>query len=259
MVTQQYPSLAIKRTKESLYDLGKRIKQKTWQSTISPDDTWEVLNHHVSFIIPETVEKLKVGITPNLPWADMHFEERISGIPYNPPPSHIHWPFASKKNQAHLDETKKFSHTYPERFFPKFIDHEFADPPLHGIRYAYGDLNDLVELMIGDPGTRQAYLPIFFPEDTGAVNGVRVPCSLGYHFIIREGYLHMNYYIRSCDFIRHFNDDIYLACRLNLWIADRLNRSLRDELSSKIIIPGIFNMYITSLHCFFKERERLKK
>lgn len=189
----------------------------------------------------------------------MHFEERVGGIPCNPPPSHILWPFASKKNQSHLDSTKKFSHTYPERLWPKTAGGIYPNIQMNlGIRYGLGDLDDLVNLMIKDNETRQAYLPIFFPEDTGAINGVRVPCSLGYHFIIREGYLHINYYIRSCDYIRHFNDDIYLACRLNLWIADRLNKSLREQFSSKIIIPGIFNMYITSLHCFFKEKERLK-
>lgn len=203
-------------------------------------------------MIPHTIVGLKSEINPNLPWADEHFEERVSGKPLNPPPSHVHWPFASKKNQDHLNNNK-FSHTYPERFWPK----ELVEEPwqgVQGIRYNYGDLTDLVELMNKDLETRQAYLPIWFPEDTGAVAGQRVPCSLGYHFIVRENYLHMNYYIRSCDFIRHFNDDIYLACRLNHWIVNELMQLQPN----KIIKPGIFNMYITSLHCFFKEKEKLK-
>lgn len=235
------------------------MKQKTWQSKQSPDDTWELLNHHVSFMIPQSLSGLQGEIKPNLPWADMHFEERVGGIPCNPPPSHIYWPFASKKNQSHLDQTKKFSHTYPERFWPKTAGVAEPDHMQNvGIRYGLGDLDDLMNLLIKDPETRQAYLPVWFPEDTGAVNGVRVPCTLGYHFICREGYLHMNYYIRSCDFLRHFNDDIYLACRLLNYVANMM--TLKSEAVPGFgFKSGVFNMYITSLHCFFREKERLKK
>lgn len=252
MVTQQYPSIAIKRTRESLYNLGKRVEQKTTHSVSSPDDTWELLNHHVSFIIPEILQNLKVEIKPNLPWADEHFKERIGGVPLNPPPSHVNWPFSNKKNKDHIYQ-EKFSHTYPERFWPKLAGN--TDEYRRGIRYDYGDLADVINLLRIDPSTRQAYLPIWFPEDTGAVLRQRVPCTLGYHFIIREGFLHINYYIRSCDIIRHFNDDIYLACRLNSYIADCITR---ERNMPGTIRPGIFNMYITSLHCFYKEKERLK-
>src|SRR5690606_6346025 len=113
-----------------------------------------------------------------------------------------------------------FSHTYPERFWPKWAGVEdygmkLRDFTHEGIRFLYGDYNDLIEVIKKDPTTRQAYLPIWFPEDlNAAINGQRVPCTLGYHFIIRRGYLHINYFIRSCDIIRHFKNDIYLACRL---------------------------------------------
>jgi hypothetical protein len=62
--------------------------------------------------------------------------------------------------------------------------------------------------MVREPFTRQAFLPIWYPEDTGSVHGERVPCTIGYHFIRRGDWVHVVYYIRSCDFFRHFRDDI---------------------------------------------------
>jgi thymidylate synthase len=122
-------------------------------------------------------------------------------------------------------------------------------PTHRGIRYQYGDLNDVVEQLRRDESTRQAYLPIFFPEDTGAVHGGRVPCTLGYLFVMRYGFLHCTYYIRSCDFFRHFRDDVYLACRLTLWMTDQLNSGT----------PGVLNMHIANLHCWKSELEMLPK
>jgi len=112
----------------------------------------------------------------------------------------------------------------------------------YGIRHEFGDLGDLVELLKDDPSTRQAYLPVWFPEDTGLDKSERKPCSLGYHFIIRNGQLDITYYIRSCDFYRHLRDDIYLTVRLGLWILEQCGF---DD-----IRMGRFNMHITSLHMF---------
>jgi thymidylate synthase len=145
-----------------------------------------------------------------------------------------------------------FSHTYPERIWPKRAGiSSIAPRPDNnkGIRYDYGDLADMVDLLKREPETRQAYLPIWFPEDTGAPSYQRVPCTLGYHFIRRHGFFHMTYYIRSCDIIRHFRDDIYLALKLYYWIKD---------VSLPKTIPGLFTMHIVSLHCFYNERGLLK-
>jgi hypothetical protein len=243
---------AIQRSKQTLYDLGLKIESKSWQGKKGEYDTLEILNHIFNTPMP-AYPNLVPQIRPNLPWADMHFEERVSGIPHNPPPSHEIWPFAKAENKDHM-VAGVFSHTYPERFWPKRANVNpygmKPEPPDNkGIRYAYGDIKDLVELLKRDPTTRQAYLPVWFPEDTGAPSYQRVPCTLGYHFIQRFGYMHMTYYIRSCDIVRHFRDDIYLAMRLLYWILDHFNS----------IKPGLFTMHITSLHCFWNERSVLLK
>lgn len=210
-------------------------------------------------------ETLARDIQPNLPWADDHFLERISGAPMNPGTEWANWPYG--KSAAQFLENGKFNHNYMERYWPKhagMVDEptgtgeEFTEKltehddifgpvsPRRGIRYEYGDLNDVLDLLQKDPFTRQAYLPIWFPEDTGG-GAKRAPCTIGYHFTMRENKLDISYHIRSCDFVRHFRDDLYLTARLQLWVIDQLAQ--RDD-RWKTVGPGKFIMQIGSLHCF---------
>lgn len=216
-------------------------------------------------VIPVSDSRLVLQgqVRPNLPWAEDHFGERVGGRPLNPPPSNEWWPFAQQGNASHKESGGMFSHTYPERMWPRFAsdvgavmaqdEGEFKDWRDHneaniGIRYEYGDLSDVVDMLRDNPETRQAYLPIWFPEDTGATSNQRVPCTLGYHFLIRDGKINCSYYIRSCDFIRHFRDDVYMAARLMQWIADKLPG----------VRPGNLNMYIASFHVFEGDVPKLK-
>ena len=156
----------------------------------------------------------------------------------------------------------RFSHTYMERFWPKTANNRDLNYPMKGIRYPYGDLDDVIDLLYRDPYTRQAYFPIFFPEDTGAVHGGRTPCTLGYHFMMRENRLNMFYPIRSCDIMRHLRDDIYLACRLLLWVLNQLDTKEHEESSSNSlwtnVSPGNLMMQIYSLHMFIADKEILE-
>jgi hypothetical protein len=194
-------------------------------------------------------------IKPNFAWADEHFEERVSGLPLNPPPSHVRWPYA-QKNNAEFGGLEKFSHTYPERIWPKFAS-DIPNSKMSGIRYEYGDFNDVVELMSREPFTRQAFLPIWFPEDTGSVTGERVPCTIGYHFIRRGDWVHVVYYIRSCDFFRHFRDDIYLCAKKVFWLIEKLRE--KDPENWNHVKSGMLTMHITSLHAWASEKSLLKK
>jgi thymidylate synthase len=122
--------------------------------------------------------------------------------------------------------------------------------PHRGIRHDYGDLGTVVKLLAKDLTTRQAYLPIFHPEDLmAAAKSERVPCSLGYHFICRQGRLDVMYPMRSCDFVRHFRDDVYLTSRLLLWVIKEM-KSVSEDPSVQAVVPGRLIMHITSLHCF---------
>lgn len=210
--------------------------------------TKELLGVNLEFDIPLEQMQLAALLNANLPWAEDHFQERVSGEPLNPPPSNEWWPYAQSGNAEHKGEDQKFSHTYPERFWPRFAEgmfdrsHQGAEFfSRRGIRFDYGDLNDLVRVLKKNPRSRQAYLPVWFPEDlTASVLGERVPCTLGYHFLLHpDGKLHATYFMRSCDIVRFFRDDVYMAGRLLQWVADRIK-----------VQPGTLRMHISSLHAF---------
>lgn len=215
----------------------------------------------------------------NVPWADDHFAERIGGEPLNPGVQWANWPWASSADKFRHQE--KFNHTYMERLWPKYarmdnlanaggklpVQHSTrkvpsnrAIAPHHGIGYNYGDLQNLIDMLVAEPFTRQAYIPLFFPEDTGHGDGGRKPCTLGYQFMVRveDGVpqLHIWYPMRSVDLIRHFPDDCYLAVRLLLWILDRCREQDPTHFWDGVI-PGSYAMHMTSLHIFENDRRAL--
>lgn len=216
----------------------------------------------------EDLQYYQNQVRPNIPWADDHFLERVCGQPINPGVQWKHWPWGHNAKNF-LDEKGKFNHNYMERYFPKFAgtlgrSTETPDDFLkafiemygdvssyntmnHGVHHPYGDLHDVVKQLHKEPHTRQAILPVFFPEDTGAVHGGRVPCTLAYQFLMRNNRLDVSYWIRSCDFLRHFRDDIYLTVRLALWVLQRL-RELDPSWND--VMPGEYVMLISSLHLF---------
>jgi thymidylate synthase len=144
-----------------------------------------------------------------------------------------------------------------ERFWPKHAGEDgIKQMPNKGIRYIYGDFQDLINLLKREPSTRQAYLPIWFPEDTGALHNGRVPCTIGYWFVKRHGALHVTYHIRACDFIRHFRDDIYLCACLVQYLLSELSYEGNSEWNT--VSPGMITMNIGSLHIFSSEVRILK-
>lgn len=253
-----------------------------WQSqkdVNGANTTYEILNASFSMQMPDDpkgdersrIIKTAELLGANLPWAEDHFQERVSGEPLNPPPSNAWWPFAQANNAMHKDD-EKFSHTYPERYWPKFanVGGITADRerqifvPHVGVRYEYGDLGDVINLLSRSPYTRQAYLPVWFAEDTGSAFGQRVPCTLGYQFIIRDGAagprsrLHITYLMRSCDFMRHLADDIYMTIRLASWVRDRLQDDDQEGRFQNLSL-GTLHFHAGSLHIFESDRHALSE
>lgn len=246
-----------------------------WQSRNVKGDrskvTWELREASLHFGLIDSIVGAAQAIQPNLPWAEDHFRERVGGEPLNPPPSQAWWPFAQEGHKDHLREGK-FSHTYPERFWPKHAGHDRCNCPSaaemedgknpgyysdswgcsygdhRGVRFEYGDYQDVIKRLVKNPLTRQAYLPIYFPEDNGVPEGERVPCTLGYLFMVRNNQLHLTYYMRSCDFMRHWRDDVYMANRLAIDAMDQMNYRL--PMDHPQITLGDMAMHIGSLHVF---------
>lgn len=244
---------AIERVDVAMKHQSRKIHTDRWQGINIKDrpeaEMVEILNW--DFRVPMTTEDLdryRLEIKPNLPWADDHFDERVCGEPINPGKEWANWPYAQSA-QNFLDANGKFEVNYMERYWASQI------PDVHGIRgRRWGDLEDIVRRLADDPLTRQAWLPIYFPEDTASEVG-RVPCSLGYHWIMRGGFLHVFYPIRSCDYLRHFRDDIYLTIRLTLWLLQQL-REIRPKPWDEVK-PGYFSMWIGSLHLFVNDYIKL--
>lgn len=244
------------------------IRGAKWQSTDAPDAMVELYDYSIRMQLNDTnLQEYREALRPNLPWADHHFErERVSGDPINPGETFKYW-FSGPAAKRFLTAGGQFSHSYAERYWPRFAGQSSGGelsytPPdtesLQGIRFRYGDLDDLVNLLVREPLTRQAYLPVWFPEDLGATaEGERVPCSLGYHFMMRQDELSVIYYMRSCDYVRHFRDDIYLTIRLLLWVLDQCQCADPEHWMG--ITPGRFTMHISSLHMFGSDREIVLK
>jgi thymidylate synthase len=260
--------------RDELKERAEPVKTERWQGMPINTDTFEIRN--AIFEVPlngiEKLEYWRTQIGPNTPWADDHFAERVGGEPLNPGEQWKKWPYA-RSAEKFADQI--FNHTYMERLWPKFARRQEGgkltgrsprlgevrkypdkDPrPRFGIAMHYGDLQDLVELLATEPYTRQAYIPLFFPEDTGKSDGGRKVCTLGYHILVRGDQAHIWYPLRSCDFVRHFRDDCYLAVRLLIWIVDQCR--LRNPQVWDHIQLGTYSMHMTSLHIFANDRDRL--
>lgn len=251
---EMYATLCMALLSAEPFDRGEVHAQKT---TTPEMVTREICDRTIQLdLYRNSLVSWQQMVEPNLPWAEDHFLERVSGQPLNPPPSEAWWPYAQRGNAAHKDH-ERFSHTYPERFWPQWAGSpsdwviEAKENPVNaGIRFRYGDLNDLVEILQRNPRSRQAYLPVWFPEDLAASNaGVRVPCTLGYHFLLQnDDYLHMSYYMRSCDVVRFFRDDVYMAGRLLQYVAHATD-----------LRPGSIKMYIANLHAFEGDKPFLEQ
>lgn len=258
---------------------------ETWQgrSTQGKPDmaTYELLNVTMGIPLYDTygqtmtatepfrLDHWRNDCKPHLPWADNHFLERVSGAPLNPGATYQDWRHGASAH-SFTDEHGQFNHTYMERMWPKWAgllgplktddDYErqmlIVDPlRVHrGIRGEYGDLLDLVNMLVREPHTRQAYLPLYFPEDTGADG--RKPCTLGYQFILRNHRLHCYYPLRSCDYANHFRDDCYLAVRLVLWVIEQCR--IAEPLGFwNDVMPGSMTIHCTSFHLFANDYRAL--
>lgn len=246
---------------------SQKVNTEKWQGvdvSARPDMITHELAHE-AFKVPlfgnEDLQHWRYDIEPSLPWADDHFDERVCGAPLNPGTQWANWPWASSADK-HRTEGEMFNHTYMERLWPRYagkvgplriasdFTHAMTEQNVHsGIRGEYGDLGTLVDKLAWEPYSRQIYIPLYFPEDTG-LDG-RMPCTLGYQFLMRNNRLDIFYPLRSCDFVRHWADDCYLAVRLLLWVLDECRK--RNPTVWGGVEPGEYVMHITSFHIFVND------
>jgi len=240
-IFQSFPA-ALSEVERDLKELGKLSKRQSWQGKDAADADRELVreltNYQYTVLRPGVADLPRV----NREWADAEFKERVSW-------DHINPGEAWKKRQEVwfelLEEDGGFSYSYNERL------------QYHG---ECGGILDIVELLVQDPTTRRAYLTVWYPGDPFLAQNHRAPCSLGYFFQAEGDQLNMTYYMRSCDWSRHFQDDVYLALALRHHIIEQYNEAVDDEKGASggdsdkpYFKGGSFTHNIANLHVFEKD------
>lgn len=213
---------ALNEIKRDLAEMGITVHPQTMQDKFvgdNPDYITKELQCY-SYMVKNAGDSLK-QLNPTRPWVEQEFSERISGIPMNPGTAWLSRPDVWNE---YLHDGK-FAYTYPERMA--------------------GKLEKIIEEIKKNPDSRQLYLNIWEGSDLQYLGGVsRVPCSLGYLFQVRGGKLHITYMMRSCDYATHFQNDVFLATSLMLYVAYRCD-----------LRPGNFTHFIGSFHIYKKDTE----
>lgn len=126
---------------------------------------------------------------------------------------------------------EKFDYTYSER-----------------INYS-SQLDNAIQALKEDEHTRRAMVMVFRPEDTMESSGcqTRIPCSVSYQFLIRNGKLMILYYIRSNDYFKHFAIDIWLTHAIQEYVCEQLKDVYPD------LKVGSLNYYAGSFHAYHED------
>jgi thymidylate synthase len=209
-----------------LKELGVRVPLQTMQHFNvegDPDfDTLELENYMyaVSDPDPKDIE----GVHEE--WVEQEWKDRLNG---GLNPGHA-WKkrkklwltlmeFSDERGRAM--EKGKFSYTY-------------------SLRMGGHHIRKIIEELEIHPSSRQLWLPVWdYRTDEDRRGKRRVPCSLGYFFLKRNGKIDMTYVMRSCDFATHYPNDVALATMLQQYVAHHTNSEV-----------GTFVHVVFSLHVY---------
>lgn len=222
----------IKEVERDLFEMGIRYQSDTVQDKdVSSDPGYETLElqGYAYKLAPTGVHgeyanleaMLKYNKEPEfVNWARAEAHERVDGLSKNPGEA---WKRRAEFWKPFL-RNGQFSYTYSERWTEQF------DYVFHELRQR--------------PNTRQAVITMYDRhQDMMNWGGIdRVPCSLSYQFLIRQGALHVIYTMRSCDFVNFFQADVYCTITLLCNMANELGVEF-----------GSLTHFIGSLHAFKKD------
>lgn len=209
-----------------LKELGTRVHPETMQHFNIKDDpdfdTLELENYMYAVAQPDYRDIEGV----HEEWVEQEFKDRLSGG-LNPGRAWRKreelWSTMLEKDQYQIQRghVGKFAYTYSERMGGNHIQKIIDELGVH-------------------PNSRQLWLPVWkqtLDEDRRGKR--RVPCSLGYFFLKRNGKLNLTYVMRSCDFFTHYPNDIALASMLQDFVAHHTESEV-----------GTFTHVVFSLHVY---------
>lgn len=215
--------------KRDLAELGVDVHPETMQDKFIANDpdflTKELSNYVYSVLRPDYKEIEGV----HEEWVQQEWQDRLVGK-LNPGKA---WRTRKDVWEQFLERDRgmrkgtnppsRFSYTYSERMGGKHLQLIIEELKLH-------------------PHSRQLWLPVWSSVDESRRGDRRVPCSLGYWFVQREGALNITYVMRSCDFFTHYPNDVALATMMLHYVAQKTGYKV-----------GSFTHFVGSFHVYYKD------
>jgi len=225
---------AVDEVERELFEMGIRVAGHSYQDKVVKGDgefiTTELQAYNFTITSPDSVEALEVVVDRYgqevADWAWAEFEERVGLAPKNGRNPGRAWERRREVWEQFLEKgSGRFSYTYGERMLPQ--------------------LDSIIKELKKHPATRQAIIEIHNNLlDIGSLGGRRrMPCSMFYQLMIRNGGMDLIYTMRSSDFLTHFCNDLALAVLLQDWVRTQVGN----------VSQGNFTMFIGSLHAFKKD------
>lgn len=231
-----------------LKEMGIKVENTMMQDKEGSFPTLELMDYGYTVTQPDALH-----LEPTQPWASAEWGDRVQAIMGNPSPLGTAW---LTRADQHMDWSEFIE--FDGLPLPHGVSLEEAklrcDPlvrsdPLR-LAYSYGErfaLNDQVMRIVRElrrnPFSRQCYISMWDPQqDSERIGKRRVPCSLGWHLRFRENLLHINYKMRSCDFVTHWQNDVWLSMMLLDFICMKTGMH-----------PGRFSQFIDSFHVYEKD------
>jgi len=231
-----------------LKEMGIRVDNTMMQDKEGSFPTLELLNYGYTVINPRLGQ-----LKPTQPWAETEWGDRVKAIMGHPSPLGTAW-------RTRSDDKMDWSNfiEFDGRPLPSGVSlseametaNEMVKSDPIRLAYSYGErfaCNDQVLRVIRElrrnSNSRQLYIAMWDPQqDSERLGKRRVPCSIGWHLINRNGELHMTYVMRSCDFVTHWQNDVWLAVKLLEFICGKTQST-----------PGRFSQVIFSFHVYEKD------
>jgi len=230
-----------------LKEMGLRVDNVTMQDKHGSFPTLELINYGYTVTSPRLGQ-----LHPVMPWAAIEWQDRLRAILGDVSMLGNSW---RERADDHIDWAQFLEYNgspIPDGVSLEELKDEYpaaANDPLR-LAYSYGErlaLNDQVFKVIRElrenPTSRQLYVAMWDPhQDIDRVGYRRVPCSIGWHFLLRNGNLNLTYTMRSCDFVTHWQNDVWLAMNLLYFVCEKTGTN-----------PGHFSQFINSFHVYEKD------
>lgn len=235
-----------------VYEMGKIVKPQTMQNKVvaGNDDyiTKEIIMYQYCLTSLDNIDVMFINDLRSKEWVEKEFEERVSEKRVNPGEAYkiredLWKPFLNKDNN--------FDYTYNERFGYDIFGYDIFEVITNNTNNLWRVINELSN----NPDTRQAVLPIYSLHDVKWIGGgKRVPCSMYYDILIREGKVNISYHQRSADVMAHFSNDVVLAWKMMQYITNVLNCMVGEVIYDE----GYLYHTIDSLHSYKKDWDDLR-